>query len=558
MTHKIKIETSLECTTSDGTILRSDVYRPDAPGKFPVILERTPYDKTRENFQQKGPKLAEQGFLYVVQDVRGRYSSDGDFMPGFYSSNHRDDVDGYDTVEWAAALPWSTGKVGTTGGSYDGWTQLELAHMQPPSLKAINPQVIAANLLDREKSAVLRLGRVLWWSMNTLSPDARVRANHPTGPRTTDAAEEQWTNLHRSKWMWYLPLIDIPDESMFGIGPHWRKWLSDHATDHFDFERKHERIAVPALSQTGWYDQQIGTIKNFTGLSQNAPTKLARDNQYLIIGPWSHDAMDWPSLVGEIDFGTDAHLDYFEITSQWYRRWLYDDVTAIEDWPKIRLFVMGANVWRHENEWPLTRTKYTNYYFHQVGGLSQEIPGAEPPDKYVYDPRDPVMTLYSPGGQQEPYDQRALDGRHDVLTYSTPPLQTGVEVTGPITVNLHATSSARDTDFVVKLQDVWPNGFVQEISHGIVRARYRESFDKPTLIEPGVIYEYQIEMNPTSNFFMPGHRIRVDVTSSDFPNFDRNHNTGGDDYSEEILHSANQTVLHDNLRPSHIVLPIIP
>ena len=558
MTHKIQIETSLECATRDGTILRSDVYRPDAPGKFPVILERTPYDKTRESFQQKGPKLAEQGFLYVVQDVRGRYSSDGDFMPGFYSSNHRDDVDGYDTVEWAAALPWSTGKVGTTGGSYDGWTQLELAHMQPPSLKAINPQVIAANLLDREKSAVLRLGRVLWWSVNTLSPDARVRANHPTGPRTPDAAEEQWTNLHRSKWMWYLPLMDIPDEAMFGIGPHWRKWLSDHATDHFDFERKHERIAVPALSQTGWYDQQIGTLKNFTGLSQNAPTELARDNQYLIIGPWSHDAMDWPSLVGEIDFGTDAHLDYFEITSQWYRRWLYDDVTAIEDWPKIRLFVMGANVWRHENEWPLTRTKYTNYYLHEKGGLSQEIPGEEPPDKYVYDPRDPVMTLYSPGGQQEPYDQRALDGRHDVLTYSTLPLQTGVEVTGPITVNLHAASSARDTDFVVKIQDVWPNGFVQEISHGIIRARYRESFDKPTLIEPGIIYEYQIEMNPTSNFFMPGHRIRVDVTSSDFPNFDRNHNTGGDDYSEEVLHSANQTVFHDNLRPSHIVLPVIP
>ena len=229
----------------DGVVLRADVYRPDAAGKFPVILERTPYNKGADRFREKGSKLAERGFLYVVQDVRGRYGSDGEFMPGFFSGDHMDDVDGYDAVEWAASLPWSTGKVGTTGGSYDGWTQLELAHTRPPHLNAIMPQLICANLLDREMSAVLRLGRVLWWSINTLAPDQRVRDSAPTGPRTTDEAEELFLTRDRSKWYWYLPLMEIPDDAMYGIGPHWRKWLSDHATDHFGFEVKHRSIAVP-------------------------------------------------------------------------------------------------------------------------------------------------------------------------------------------------------------------------------------------------------------------------------------------------------------------------
>ena len=228
---------------------------------------------------------------------------------------------------------------------------------------------------------------------------------------------------------------------------------------------------------------------------------------------------------------------------------------------------MGANTWRGEDDWPLARTKYTDYYLHSSGSastphgdgvLSQDSPADEPTDEYVYDPRDPVMTLFSPPGQNEPHDQRALDGRRDVLVYATPPLEREVEVTGPITVTLHAASSARDTDFVVKLLDVWPDGFAQELCYGIVRARYRDSFDDPTLIEPGRTYEYTIQVNPTSNLFKAGHRIRIDVTSSDFPNFDRNHNTGGNDYAESTLVPASQTVFHDSTRPSRVTLPIIP
>jgi hypothetical protein len=561
------VETDLEATMRDGTVLRADVYRPDVDGTFPIILERTPYDKSRDQYRDKGPKLAERGFLFVVQDVRGRYRSDGEFMPGFYSSDHMDDVDGYDTVEWAATLPWTTGAVGTTGGSYNGWTQLELAHMQPPHLKAIMPQLICANLLDREKSGVLRLGRVLWWSINTLAPDQRVRDDVPIGSRTQDEAEEFFVSRDRSKWYWYLPLRDIPDDTMHGIGRHWRKWLDDHATDHFGFEAKHRYMDVPTLTQTGWYDQQIMAVKNFTGLKENAATELARQNQYLIIGPWTHDAVEWPTKLGDIDFGEDAHLDYFEITSQWYRRWLNDEVNAIADWPKVRIFVMGDNKWRAEDDWPLARTRYTKYFLHSGGHadsasgdgiLSQEAPGDEPTDEYVYDPRDSVMTLYTPSGQHEPLDQRALDERLDILRFSTPPLQRKVEVTGHIVVKLFAASTARDTDFVAKLLDIWPNGYAQELCYGIVRARYRDSFENPTLIEQGKVYEYDIEVNPTSNVFKPGHRIRLDISSSDFPNFDRNHNTGGNDYVDATLISARQTVSHDADRPSHVVLPIIP
>ena len=493
--YKTTQKADVEATMRDGVVLRADVYRPDAAGKFPVILERTPYNKGADRFREKGSKLAERGFLYVVQDVRGRYGSDGEFMPGFFSGDHMDDVDGYDAVEWAASLPWSTGKVGTTGGSYDGWTQLELAHTRPPHLNAIMPQLICANLLDREMSAVLRLGRVLWWSINTLAPDQRVRDSAPTGPRTTDEAEELFLTRDRSKWYWYLPLMEIPDDAMYGIGPHWRKWLSDHATDHFGFEVKHRSIAVPALTQTGWYDQQVMSIKNFTGLKENAATELARNNQYLIVGPWTHDGTEWPTRLGDMDFGSDAHLDYYDITSQWYRRWLYDEEDAIADWPKVRIFVMGDNAWRDEEDWPLARTRYVPYYLHSEGGaasvegdgtLSEEPPGDEPVDEYVYDPRDPVMTLYQQQGQHEPLDQRALDDRRDILRFATPPLRQEVEVTGHIRLKLYAASTASVTrTSSSKLLDIWPNGFAQELCYGIVRARYRESFENPVANRTG-------------------------------------------------------------------------
>ena len=271
--------------------------------------------------------------------------------------------------------------------------------------------------------------------------------------------------------------------------------------------------------------------------------------------------------MGELDFGPEAARDFYEIADAWFSRWLKGRRSEASDWPPLQLFVMGANRWRGEREWPLQRTRFTTFYLHSsghadlpagAGWLSREAPGNQEPDAYDYDPRDPLMTLYTTGGQHAPMDQRALDGRRDVMVYMTPPLAAPVEVTGPVEVRLFAASSAPDTDFVAKLMDVWPNGFVQELCHGIVRARYRHSFDAPSLIEPDRVYEYTIRVNPTSNLFRKGHRIRLDVSSSDFPNFDRNHNTGGDDYRDTVLRAAHQKIFHDAGRPSRVVLPVIP
>ena len=560
------VEKNVTAVVRDGTVLRADLYHPDLKGKFPTIIERTPYDKG--SFAERGKSFAERGYLYVAQDIRGRYASDGDFSGGFYRRDHTEADDGYDAIEWAAALHWSDGNVGTVGSSFDGWTQMELAPTRPPHLKAIVPQAICANLLDREMSGVLRLGRVLWWTTNTLPPDQRLRADAEWGTRDIEEANTIWTDRDRSKWLWYLPLREIPDEAMFGMGGHWLHWLDNHNVDNFGFEAKHKDVESPALVATSWYDQQIGSIKNFTGIRANGATEEARDGTRLIVGPWTHVGDQLGRTVGQLDFGPDAVRDYYEIVDQWFRYWLNGERdSGFEEWPRVQLFVMGANTWRGEDDWPLARTKYTDYYLHSSGSastphgdgvLSQDSPADEPTDEYVYDPRDPVMTLFSPPGQNEPHDQRALDGRRDVLVYATPPLEREVEVTGPITVTLHAASSARDTDFVVKLLDVWPDGFAQELCYGIVRARYRDSFDDPTLIEPGRTYEYTIQVNPTSNLFKAGHRIRIDVTSSDFPNFDRNHNTGGNDYAESTLVPASQTVFHDSTRPSRVTLPIIP
>ncbi len=551
----------------DGTTLRSDVYLPEGPGPFPTLLRRTPYDKLSDACTSQAERFAQYGYAAVVQDVRGRHASGGELKMGFFGSEVHDAEDGYDTVEWAAAQPWSNGRVGTWGSSYDGWTQWAMAHTRPPHLVTMIPGMIAADLLDRELSGVLRLGRVLTWCVTNLSVDTRRRFGLP-GALDRDEAAREFVEKDRSKWLWYLPLAEIPEEALGGTGDLWRAWLSDHATDHFAFEKSHPQTDVPALSITGWYDQQIGTIKHFTGMSANGMTTLARLNQRLIVGPWTH-GYDLNGVVGEVDFGPDASADYVDTCAEWFDFWLKEDAgSAAAKWPPVQLFVMGENRWRAENEWPLARTEYTGYYLRGngkantpagAGYLSVEPPGeGDAADTYVYDPRDPVMTLYSPVGQQEPYDQRTFDARKDVLVYQTPPLEQAVEVTGPITVTLFASSSAPDTDWVIKLHDVWPNGFTQEICHGILRARYRDGYNAPSMLRPGEVYEFTIAVNPTSNLFRPGHRIRVDVTSSDFPNFDRNHNTGGSDYFESELRTARQTVFHDAARPSRITLPVIP
>ena len=576
-TYGVVTEKNVAVPMRDGTMLKADIYHPEGRGRYPTLVTRTAYSKSRIDARYKGwggdkyslegrgISLAERGYTFVAQDIRGTYTSEGEFFPCTFRGDHHDAEDGYDTIEWAASLPWSTGKVGTVGSSYDGFTQWELAHARPPHLVAMMPQAIAASTLDQEMGGVLRLGQSLQWMVVNLATDQIVRDDEPWGPRTWDEARRLFSERDRSKWIWYLPLMEIPDYAMHGLGHHWRKWLGERGKDNFDFLTKLRKNEVPALIVTGWFDQQVNALKLFSGMSENAASETARNETRIIVGPWGHGTF---RMVGNVDFGPEAQRDEDEAFEQWFGHWLKGEDTGLDQVPRAQIFVMGANRWRSEDEWPLPNTKYTDYYFHSGGNantiagdgmLSREPPGESPPDRYVYDPRDPVMTMYpSSGGTHQPTDERPLDGRHDVLVYMTPPLEQGVEVTGNIVVKLWAASSAKDTDFAVKLVDVWPDGFAMKLCYGIVRARFRESYQEPTFIEPGQAYEYTIVVNPTANLFKPGHRIRVDISSSDFPNFDRNHNTGGDDYSESTLVSASQTVFHDQARPSRIILPVIP
>ena len=569
--YTVAVEKDVRVPMRDGTILRADVYHPEGKGRYPTIVTRTAYNKSRIDtryYEERGYSLAERGYTFVAQDIRGTYASEGDFFPCTFRRDHHDTEDGYDTIEWAARLPWSTGKVGTVGSSYDGWTQWELAHARPPHLAAMMPQAIAASTLDQEMSGVLRLGQSLQWFIVNLAPDQIARDDEPWGPRNWDDSRRLFNERDRDKWTWFLPLMEIPDHAMHGLGHHWRKWLGERGRDNFDFLTKLRKIEAPAFITTSWFDQQVNALKLFSGMSENAASETARAQTRIMVGPWRHTGTDFERTVGKVDFGPEAERDFYQVVEQWFGHWLKGEDTGLDDVPRAQLFVMGANRWRYADEWPLPETRYTDYYFHSDGNartiagdglLSREAPGESPPNEYVYDPRDPVMTIYpASAGSHEPADERPLDGRQDVLVFQTPPLEEDVEVTGNVVVKLWAASSAPDTDFTAKLVDVWPDGFSMKLCYGIVRARFRESYDSPTLIEPGRVYEYTIALNPTSNLFERGHRIRVDISSSDFPNFDRNHNTGGNDYAETTLKSAHQTVFHDPARPSRVILPVIP
>ncbi|MBI3977790.1 MAG: CocE/NonD family hydrolase [Chloroflexi bacterium] len=571
--YEIVVDANLPVRMRDGTILRADVFRPNAQERFPGLLYRTPYDKRRsddgltEVYAPIGREAAAHGYVVALQDVRGRFASDGEFFP-FFSRDHRDTEDGYDTVEWLATLPYCNGRVGTFGDSYGAWTQWELAQARPPQLVAMLPSGLPAVALEHP---VFRVGRRILWLIARMAPETFRRQGSPAaGPSTASEAYAHWEGYDRGKWYWYLPWRELPEEVLGDLAPHFRRWLDLMPYDYLGYERKHHQVAVPALHVTGWFDISVGgSIRHYTGMVRNAMTEHARRHQQLLIGPWNHmdPYYDLPRRTGEVDFGPGAEADYVHILLRWFDYWLKGLPNGVTEEPPIKLFVMGDNVWRHEHEWPLARTVYTDLYLRSGGAANTPAgdgrlhpvrPGTEPADSYVYNPRDPVMSIFSRGAYYEPRDQQPLDYRRDVLVFVGDPLAREIEVTGPITVELWAASTAADTDFTAKLVDVSPSGKAIGLCAGIVRARYRESVEKPSLITPGAVYRYRIELEPTAWVFKAGHRIRLDVSSSDFPNYDRNHNTGANDFADDRLVPARQTVFHDSTSPSRLILPVIP
>jgi putative CocE/NonD family hydrolase len=496
-------------------------------------------------------------------------------------------LDGFDTIQWAAQLPYSDGNVGMYGASYFGFTQWAAAVQQPPALKAMALVVTWNDPLNGvvSRGGAMELGNSSAWSLQTMSMNiiSRRYASDQQALQRAMYALVQDIDALGTRGYWELPLKDFGPLKRHNISEDFfediEKPMDRQLVDYLTILGKHEQVKVPTLNIGGWYDIFLkDTIENFMIMRQHGSTPEARQSK-LLIGPWSHSGYTNP--IGEMNFGfgstaafINLQTDLVSFQLRWFDHWLKGKDTGMLREAPIKLFVMGANVWRDEQEWPLARAVNTNYYLHSQGKantltgdglLSTEAPAAEPCDHYDYDPAHPVITrggalLMAPEFRPGPFDQSPTESRTDVLVYTTPVLEQDVEVTGSITVHLWATSSAPDTDFVARLVDVHPDGYAQNLTDGIIRARYRNFAhgEAPSLIESGKAYEYAIDLWATSNVFKAGHRIRLDVTSSNFPRWDRNPNTGHDLGADTELVVAHQSILHDREHPSHVVLPIVP
>jgi len=559
-TDGVRIQRDVPATMRDGVVLRADVYRPvQGDGPWAVLLERTPYGK-----QGLHPEaLVKAGYIVVCQDARGRYASDGKFE-SFYRDQTHDGEDGYDTVEWAARLPGSTGKVGTFGPSYNAFLQWRLAALRPPSLIAMAAQTIPARLTDLEGPGTIRPGRRLVWFFGTISPDLRRRSGGEP-PHTGAEARKLWDAGEGEKLLHFLPWQKLPQYVLEDEGEPVRAWLKQPAHDPWKLDQHCREVSVPNLDIVGWHDHCNGDMLLHRAMVKEGVTETARRNQRLIVGPWSHNARG-RRAYGEIDFGPAATMNVIDEEIRWFDYWLKGKSNGVDRGSPVRIFVMGANEWRDEPAWPLARSRAKELFLTSGGEantpagngrLASAASMAEGRDEYRYDPNDPAPSLYGTAMYTIPADQRPLASRRDILVYQTEPLTEAMEVTGNPEVELFASSSAPDTDFFVRLIDVAPDGLARDVSLGMVRARYRESLDKFALLKPGEITRFKIRMNPTSNRFLAGHRLRLDVTSSDFPNYDRNHNTAADQNADAELATAQQTVYHGPQWKSRVILPVV-
>jgi putative CocE/NonD family hydrolase len=553
-TRSVRFRQNIRVPMRDGISLSTDLYLPEGHGPFPVMVSRTPYDNTLEWLVAKGRRLADTGYAVAIQDVRGRFDSEGTYEP------FRDEgPDGADTVAWLAAQPWSSGKVGMFGRSYSGWTQWTTATEDAPALKAIAPRVMATDLHQGLvwRGGAFNLGVLLTWGLNT------------SGRTMQELAPIDWVEAFRA-----LPLADTADEAAQDLR-FWRDWVGHPAKDAYweavDYERRHAEMDVPALVMGGWYDLYADDVfRQFAAL--RATNGAARHSQ-VIVGPWPH-LLSASTTTGSLDFGARSMLDLEAAELRFMDRWLRDEPNGAEDDPPVRLFVMGSNRWRDAAEWPLAGTDWQRWHLHSAGAantlagdgaLGRAAPATdETPDRFTYDPAHPVPT--NGGGNcctpelvpWGPYDQRDLEMRTDVLCYTSEPLAADLEVIGPVRLELWASTDGPDTDWTGKLVDVWPSGRAINLCDGILRARFRDGPREERPLTPGEPTRYDIDLMVTGNTFRAGHRIRLEVSSSNFPRFDRNPNTGAPIGTSAETRVARQTVLHDAAHPSALILPVIP
>jgi putative CocE/NonD family hydrolase len=577
-----RIEKSVLVPMRDGVELSTDLFYPDgAAGKLPTILVRTPYNK---NLGAAGSvRFVGHGYVVAIQDVRGKYESEGEF-----TVSGPDTEDGYDMMSWIVKQPWSNGKIGTYGCSYLGENQVETAKLRHPAHAAMIPQAASGSLqyFGALRGGAFELASSTDWFLTqgskirpVLSPNGN-RDGFLAATKLYDLAVKRPTVDMRTALLG-LPLVDLLKR--MGAAPtEWEGFLTheplDPWWDHLGYIKPTHQFDTPALFIDSWYDYGPGDMLRLQDLvRRNSTSERSRSNVFAVLGPTTHCAYERGAaertVVGTREVG-DARFDFFGLYLRWFDHWLRDADNGVTTMPRFQLYVMGRNQWRGEAEWPLARTEWTKYYLRSAGRangrlgdgtLSLTAPGREPADRFSYDPATPVPSLGGPDwGASNPdllpgaMDQSGLEMRHDVLVYTTAPLERGVEITGPIRLKLFVSSDARDTDFTAKLVDVYPDGRAFNVQEGIQRARYREGFDRKVWLEPGKVFELEVGLEVTSNYFPAGHRIRLEVSSSNFPRFDRNLNTGGQNWNETTWKIATNSVHHDARYPSHLLLPVIP
>ncbi len=542
--YRVIEELDVKVPMRDGVRLSTNIYRPDTPGSFPALLMRSPYGNGGEG-DEEGHFYAKRGYVVVIQDTRGRYNSEGIFNP-----MQTEALDGYDTQEWVGKQSWCNGKIGGIGGSYLGFTQWMPAPLRSPYLITMFPTKTFSDFYrEAYVGGAFRILRWSSWSYNMSRPD---NVDMSFVQNRADSA--------------YRVIPFIEQDNILGWKiPFLRDWLAHPQRDGYwkrsSVGDSYRDIRTSVYHLGGWFDSfQQGTLDNFMRMTAPDIDPEIRARQKLLMGPWIHGSES--RLTGDLDFGEDADFDTRDLKLRWFDSQLKGIDNGIMQEPPVRIFVMGENVWRYENEWPLTRTDYRKYYFHSGGHantldgdgtIDTDVPKNENPDTFVYDPENPVITP----GRDEPIDQREVESRNDVLVYSTGLLRESLEVTGPVKVVLYASSTATNTDFTAKLVDVYPDGKAIRLCEGIIRASFRNPEAPPSAIKPDKVYTYTISLWSTSNLFKEGHQIRVEISSSNFPRFDRNLNTGIIPALETKFKKARQTIYHNGEYLSCIVLPII-
>ena len=552
---------NVEVKMRDGVILRADILLPAATGKFPTLVYRTPYGKEGAPKEWTTfDKAVARGYAVVIQDVRGRYASDGEFDA--YRNEGRD---GYDTIEWAAKEPWSNGIVGTFGLSYPGAVQWLAAIENPTHLKAMIPAMTFSTPRNFFYSGGVFDGSWLDWIWFNIAPDIRTKKNLP-GPRTYREARAAWKTEHE-RVQNFLPLADLPNFKQ--VAPFYYDWLAHPPADPWwdwaELRGKYGRVHCAVLNISGWYDEAYGpdgATTNFNGLLASRRNEKDLRAQ-TIIGAWTHGELE-RTKAGDIDFGSDAKVDYDEIILRWMDHYLKGMENGVGKEKPVRIFVMGDNKWRYEDGWPLQRAVQTEYLLSSELGArtgkltkdSAESKGAF--SEFTSDPTHPVTDPYETFGA---HDYKAFAGRDDVLVFDTDAFSTDVEVTGPIDATIYASADVPDFDLWVRVLDVWPDGRAFNLmSPGldVQRASYRNGSARPELLTPGKIYQLELDRLLTSNVFKAGHKLRVQIFGAFAPRFSRNLQTG----ESEITYSSSQTghirIYHDKANPSTISLPVIP